>query len=57
MKQTSPFKCKKTGALRGFETCTSQVDEDWVPECNCIDSCQMHIKQFKKKELLTAEAA
>lgn len=57
MKQTSPFKCKETGAIRGYETCTSQVDEDWVPKCNCTDSCQMHIKQFKNKELLTAEAA
>ena len=56
---SEPYKCKKNGRIHGYEFCTSQVDDDWVPKCNCTynctDSCQ--IPQVKKKELLTAEAA
>jgi hypothetical protein len=39
-----PFKCKVRRTIHGYESCTSGVDEDWVPSCKCEDNiCHRNI--------------
>ena len=54
---SEPHKCKENGRIYGYESCTSHVDEEWVPKCICKDGCQYTSNGYKKQDYYVERAA
>jgi len=54
---SAPHKCKENGRIYGYESCTSHVDDEWVPKCICKDGCQYTSNGYKKQDYYVERAA
>jgi len=56
MKNHTQFVCKKSNRIFGYEDCTSFVDPDFVPECECAGYCIKSAEDLQEREEVVERA-
>ena len=52
MKNHTQFVCKRNNRIFGYEDCTSFVDPDFVPQCECAGYCVKSEKELEQRDEL-----